>query len=139
MSFIHGKNALLTVHDSAGTQRDLSGDSNQASWSWSRDNPDTTTFSKDSVQRLAGLRDCTLTFAGIWNSGTGVVDATLAGIMAASLNTYVRFAEANVTGCPLLTACMSLQNYEVTAPVNGVVAFTAAFNLSSGSVSASVV
>lgn len=139
MSFIHGKNALITAHDSAGTQRDLSGDTNSATWTWSRDNPDTTTFGKDSIQRIAGLRDATLNFAGIWNSGTGVVDAVLSGIMAASLNTLVRYAPANVSGCPLFAACMLLQSYEVSAPVNGVVAFTGAFQLSSGSVSASTV
>jgi len=139
MSNIHGRNSLITVHDSAGTQRTLSGDTNATTFTWSRDNPDVTTYGNDSIQRISGLRDAALTFAGIWSTGTGNVDAVLAGIMAASLNTLVRFAPANVAGCPLFAACYLLQSYEVTSPVNGVVAYTGAFQLSSGSVSASVV
>lgn len=139
MANVHGRNSLITVHDSAGTQRDLSGDSNSTTFTWSRDNPDTTTYSDDSIQRIAGLRDATLNFAGIWSSGTGNVDAVLAAIMAASGNTLVRYAPANVAGCPLFSACYLLQNYEVNSPVSGVVAFTGAFQLSSGSVSASTV
>lgn len=135
----HGRNALVVLYDNAGASRDLSGDHNTTTLTWSRDNPETTTYGKDTTQRIAGLRDATLTGAGIWNTGASALDSILAGIMAGSGNTLVRFAPVGVTGCPLYTGCMTLNSYEITPPVNGAVAFSYSLQMASGSISASTV
>ena len=140
MSNIHGRNSFISVTESAAASADLSGDTNNTTWTWSRDNPEATTYGKDSIQRISGLRDAALTVAGIWNNNDGASTATacvMRGLMAGSLNSYVRYAPAKVTSCPLFTACMLVNSYEETSPVNGVVTFTAALQLGSGSVTAS--
>jgi len=140
MSNIHGRNSFIALFDDAGASADLSGDANNTTWTWSRDNPDVTTYGKDSIQRIAGLRDATLTVAGIWNDAAGASTATacvVRGLMAGSLNSYVRFAPAKVTACPLFCACMLVNSYEENSPVNNVVTFTFSAQLGSGSVTAS--
>lgn len=140
MSNIHGKNAFIMLTDSSAASADLSGDTNQWTFTWSRDNPDTTTFQKESVQRISGLRDGALSVAGVWNNNDGASTATgcvLRSLMSGSMNTLMRIAPAKVAACPLFAACMLVSSYEESAPVNGVVAFSYTLQLASGSVSAS--
>ena len=138
MPNVHGKNAKIWVWDTGGTYRDMSGDTNNITLSWSKDNPDTTTFGKDTHTRISGLRDATLTGAAVWNSAeTTSVDAVMSAHMSASDNILVMFAPGgSITGCPVYSACMLINQWEVTAPVDGVVAATFGFDISAGSVTA---
>ena len=131
----HGRNATVFVWDSAGACQNLSGDHNNISLTWPRDNPQRTTFGKDTHQRMSGIRDATLTGAGIWNTGSGSIDALLSAIMAASLNTLVHYAPGgSITGCPLYSACYLLSQYQITGPLNGPVGVSYTFQIASGSV-----
>jgi hypothetical protein len=131
----HGRNAQLFVTDNFGTCRNVSGDLNNIVLTWLRDNPDATTMTYDSHQRIPGLRDATLTGAYVWNGAeTTAVPQVLDGLLTGSANALVQFAPAgSITGCPLYTACMLVNSHAITAPVNGVVAGTYAFALASGS------
>lgn len=136
MPFVHGKNVVIWVYDSGGTCRNLSGDKNSVTLSWSRNNPETTTFGKVAVQRIAGLQDATLSGAGIWNSdATTGIDVVLSGLIAASTPALVLFAPGgSVSGCQLYSACMQISKFDVVGPVNNVVAVNWEFQLGSGSI-----
>ena len=137
-SFIHGLNGVVFLHDTGGTCRNVSGDLNSVTLSWTRDNPDTTTLSKVNVQRITGIRDATLTGAGIWNAdqtpGTDDIFSTL--MNASNVHTLIQWAPAGcaVSGCPVYSGCFQISQYEIAGPVNGPVAFNWSFQLSSGSV-----
>lgn len=140
MAQAHGRNAKLFVWDSAGTCRDLSGDHNNVTLDWTRDNPQVTTLGDDTHQRLAGIRDATLTGAIVWNSGTGAVDSVLSALMSASTITLVHFAPgASSTGCPLYSGCMLISALNVNSPVNGPVAANFTMQIASGSVTVGTV
>ena len=137
MPFVHGTNSVLFLWDSGGTCRNVSGDLNNIALSWTRDNPDTTTFGKTTVQRIGGLQDATLTGAGLFNTAeTTSINAILEALMAASAtNTLVNWVPgACLSGCPMYSACMLLSAFDVTAPVNGPAAISYTFQIASGSV-----
>lgn len=127
--------------DSGGTSRMLTQDLNSYGLAWTRDNPATTTFGKESVQRISGIRDATLSLAGIWNEeAASGIDIVLSGLLAASNNALVRFMPAGcISGCAFYTGCFLVSQYQMTAALNGAVAITATLQLSSGSISASTV
>ena len=139
-SFIHGLNGTIIVYDSGGSPRNVSGDINSVTLSWTRDNPETTTLGKVNVQRITGIRDATMSGAGIWNadnaSGTDDIFSTLMG--ASNVHTLIQWAPAGciVSGCPIYSGCFQISQYEITGPVNGPVAYNWTFQLSSGSITA---
>jgi len=115
----------------------VSGDLNSVTLSWTRDNPDVTTFGDVNVNRLTGIRDATLNGAGIWNSDTNATDDVFSALMNASnVNTMIAWAPAGcaVSGCPLYSGCFQINEYSPTGPVNGPVAYSWAFQLASGSI-----
>ena len=135
MAQSHGRNAIIKIEDDGGTVRDLSGDMNSVTLTWTKENFDTMTFGKDNMQRISGFRDVTLTGAGIWNgTETTSIDAVLSGLLSGSKVTVACYAPGgSVSGSPLYIACMLLNSYEITAPVGGVTAVTWAFHLAAGS------
>ena len=139
MPFAHGTQTKVFIWDTGSTCRDLSGDFNSVTLSWTRDNPDVTTFGKNTIQRIGGLMDAALNGAGIWNSGATSSACVLADLMNASLPTLVRYAPASITGCPVYVACMLVSQFEVTGPVNGPTGISWAFQVAAGSMSASQV
>ena len=132
---VHGRNSLLIVEDGSSTSRNVSGDMNSIVLTWSRDNPVTTTMGNDTQQRISGMRDVVLTGAYIYNGQeTTGVPQVMDTLLAASNIAVVKFAPAgSVTGCPLYTACMLINNHQVSAPVNGAVTGTFGFEIASGS------
>lgn len=134
----HGRNAKLLLWEPSGSIRDISGDLNSVVLTWTRDNPDVTTFGNDSHQRIAGLRDATLTGAYVWNAcETCGVPQVLDIVLAASAIVQIQYAPGgSITGCPNYTACMLPNSHSHTAGVNAPVVGTFAFQLASGSVTA---
>jgi len=141
MANMHGKNSVIVLYDSGGASQNLSGDTNNVSLQWSRDNPDITTFGKDTVHRLAGLRDYTLSVTGISNNAGSATSDTLDDIMTGSgYTTFKYYPYGNVTaGCEFWTGSAILSSYEETSPLNGPVGFSYVLQAGSGSLTASVV
>lgn len=141
MPFAHARNGKLFAWDSSGTCRDISGDLNNITLAWNRDNPETTTLGKDTIQRMAGLRDVTLTGAAVWNSdsGSGAWDV-LDDLMSGSIVTLLKYVPgASITGCPMLTGCFLISALGLAGPVNAPTGLTFSFQIASGSLSASTV
>lgn len=137
MTQIHGRNAVVVAWDSAGASQTVSGDMNSWTLTWSRSNPEVTTFGRDTIQRIAGLRDVTFDLAGIWNSGGSSI-ATLSNAASGSANTLLKVWPAPVTGSPGWTGCFLLSAYNEAATLDAAVTFGATFQISSGSLTASV-
>ena len=138
MTQIHGRNATVIMYDAGGASQNVAGDLNSYTLTWSRDNPDVTTFTKDTVQRISGIRDVSLDIAGIWNSG-GSAAATLSNAASGSINMLIKIQPAPVTGSPFFTGCFLMSSYNEAAAVTAAVTFGATFQISSGSLTASVV
>ena len=51
MTQVHGRNLVLQLFPSGAASLNVSGDMNSANLTWSRNNPETTTFGKDTVQQ----------------------------------------------------------------------------------------
>jgi len=140
MPQIHGRNWSLHIWDNSAASRNATPDLTSLSLSWSRNNPDATTFGKDSVQRISGLRDATLSGAFIYNTDTNGIRDVLEDLTSTSTVTLLKFISASgVAGCPMWTGCFLLSAYEESVPLDGPVAATFTFQLASGSLSASVV
>ena len=140
MAQIHGRNLKLHIDDVSAASQDFTGDFNNITFSWTRDNPDVTTFGKDTIQRMAGLRDATLSYSGIFNTGTVTAACVIGGLMNGSALTRVRwFPAGSTTGCMFWTGCFLVSKYEEVGPVNGPMAINMEMQMASGSVSASTV
>ena len=141
MPKVHGMNSTILVWDASNASRNISGDLNSATLFYTRDNPDVSTFGNNDVQRIAGLRDCTLSGAGFYNTddSTGI-DAIFSGLISSSVYTLVKFVPGPCSsGSPLYTGCFLLSQYEISGPQNGPIGVNYTFQLASGSLSASSV
>ncbi len=132
---VHGKNSILVIWDATGASRNVSGDMNSITMTWSRDNTDSTTFGQDSTQRVPGIYDAKLTGGAIFSGqDTTGIDAVMANIMAASLNTLVHYLPAGSrSGSPLYSGCFLVDQWEISGAVKSTVAATWSFSLASGS------
>ena len=141
MPFIHGRNSALAIWDSSAASQLVQGDLNSISFSWTRDNPETTTMGKDTKQRIAGVRDATVSFAGIWNASAVLgIDTVCSALMTASTIALLKYYPAGVTtGCAFYTGCFLLSEYSLQSTLSGAVSVTGTFNMASGSMSASTV
>ena len=140
MPGIHGKNGKILIQNTSGTFVDISGDFNNVTMTFSRENPETTTFGYDTVQRIAGIRDVQIQFAGIYNTGTNTAACVIPELMAASLNTVIKWAPGGcVSGCRMWTASFLPSSYEEQGPNNAPIGVNATFQMASGSLSASTV
>lgn len=136
----HGTNTKLHVSDSSAASQDLSGDLNNVTLSWSRNNAIVTALGDNSVQRISGLRDATITATVVWNSGTNAATCVIGGLMGASAITLVKWMPAGcITGCLMWTGCFLPSAYDETGPIDGAVGATFTLQLASGSLSASTV
>lgn len=141
MPFIHGKNSAIAIWDSSGASQLVQGDLNSISFSWTRDNPETTTMGKETKQRIAGIRDAKISFAGIWNASAVLgIDTVISALMTASTNTLIKYYPAGVTtGCGFYTGCFLVSEYSLQSTLSGAVSVTGAFDMAAGSMTASTV
>ena len=138
---IHGRNTVLEMWDTSAASWNISGDLNNVTMSWSRDNSDVTTFGNTYTQRISGMRDYTLQATAIYNAeSSSGVNAIMAAHLNASANILFKWYPATKTsGCEFWTGCAQISAYEEGAPVNGAVTLSFTLQGSSGSLSASTV
>ena len=78
MSFVHGKNTVVWVDNSAGTLTDISEHCDSADFGREADTAEVTTFGKDSKIYIPGLKDGTFSVEGPWNK---TIDEHMDGIL----------------------------------------------------------
>lgn len=140
MQGIHGTNTTLVIWDSAGASQNVSGDLNSVDLDWSRDNPNSTTFGQNTTQRIAGIRDYTLSVAAIFNNGASSAASAISQAIAGSYNVLFKWYPVPLTtGCEFWTGCALPSSYKESANLSGPVAVSFTLQAGSGSLSGSTV
>lgn len=129
-TFIHGKGAkvLLDAYD-------LSEYFNSADVSQTIDTAETTGFGSSSKSYIVGLRDQTLSLAGMYSQDAGGSDATLSGILGAATTPLVTVAySAGTIGNRCVLGRAHETSYSISNPVADVSSVTADFTASTDAV-----
>ncbi len=136
---LHGYNWVVQLFPNNAASLVCSTELNSVSLKWDRANPDVSTFGTTStVKRIAGLRDYSVDFGGIWSSGTtaSAVTSVLATEMNASSFTYFLIAPASIAGSPTYGGCAMIGNLSITGNMSTATAI--AFTLQAGTGSLTV-
>lgn len=134
MTQAHGNSVILHFFPSGAASANLTGDLNSVAMRWDKNNPDVTTFSGTTLERISGLRDYAVDYAGIFNTGTGNVEAVMTTEMNASTNTlFVLAPGGSISGSPTYSGCALLSNLTVNGPLNGPVAISFTLQAATGS------
>ena len=137
MPFVHGSRAALWLDDQNAVCQNMKADLNSITFTRSKNNPESTTFNDNTVQRLDGLKDATLDFTGIWRTSVGAsaVVGLLDTMYSNSLVSRAQYAPTgSLSGCPLYTASMVLNSYAVNSPVDGITTVNFAMSIAVGSI-----
>lgn len=136
MSNILGTNSIVQLFTTSGSL-DVSGDFNSTNLQFSRNNSEVTTYGMTTVARISGLRDYSLDFAGIFNSGSNTAFSYILADMNASLRTVFKFAPGgSVSGSPYFAGSALISAFNVESPVGGPVAMSLTLQAGAGSLTA---
>jgi hypothetical protein len=118
MAFRHGKNTGVFYNGA-----DLSPYFNEASVSNDVEVAETTAFGDTDKQYIAGLRDGTLSAAGMFDGSQGAIDQTLSALIGAEAADVVTLTPDGVAvGRRAFSAAARQTSYEISSPVSDVVA-----------------
>lgn len=126
MAKAHGKDSYLQLDDSAGTLRDIGQycDNIETDRSW--DMAESTTMGLEDKEFLPGLGGGAITFSGKWDdaatTGPDVVLHGIGGLETSS--SFVFGPSGNAAGKVKYTGESYLENFKVSAPLEGVVKFS---------------
>lgn len=130
MAFLHGKSTAVYF-----AEKNLTAYFNSASRNASVETAETTVFGQNSKSYIAGLKDGTVSVAGLFDGAAGAVDEILAGSLGATSAKPVTFvlAATPAVGSPTQHGGGVTTSYEVSAPVGDVVSTSAEFQMTQGS------
>lgn len=127
MAFVHGKNSVFKIDNSAGSLTDISTYVKDCSLSESVDVPETSTFGDSAKTFITGLSSATFSISGLFDATANTV---LSGIVAATASKSFEYGPAgSANGAPKFTGEAILTSYSVTGDVADAVQFTAEFQI----------
>lgn len=148
MAFTHGKNAQFILRDATNTWRDMTSYVSEVTLPAKAGVAETTVFGRGAKTYIGGLLEGTMTMKGFFDpTSPGGPDVVLAGLLGtqatkgltvvaqvATQSNYGQFilfpsGSTAASGVGALGDVV-ITDYQVSAPVSGVVAFTATFQLS---------
>jgi hypothetical protein len=131
MSFEPGKGAVFLIDDATLALKDISAYINSADFNRDVDTPESTTFGNNDRTYIPGLAGATLSISGFWDSTatTGPDDVLQQNVGKATTSTFNYGPQGSVTGDIVYTGECILTSYVVSAPVDGIVSFTADFQV----------
>lgn len=146
MAFTHGKNAQFALRDITNTWRDMSSYVSEVTAPGKAGIAETTVYGRGAKTYIGGLLEGTLTVKGFFDStAVSGPDVVLAGLLGTQPSTgltvvaqvtaqsnygqMILFPSGAASGVGLI-ADVVITDYQVNAPVSGVVAFNATFQLS---------
>ena len=142
MTRSHGRKAELWVDNESSVCKALQADLTSITANFSKANPETTALGDDDVAReVDGLRDYSLDVSALFSTGTGGCFLDVMNDMYTGGSSYRRVQYApggSVAGSPVYTACMRLNNFSVTTPVDGVATMSATFENAFGTTASSL-
>lgn len=131
MAFWHGKGLAFKIDNSAGTLATLTSYVDSVDLDNSVDMGETTTASAEDKTFVSGQAEHDLSISGKYDeTATTGPDAVLFGIVGLETSSTFEIGPAGSTsGRPKYTGECFLTGYKVSAPVGGVVTFTADFKV----------
>ncbi len=129
MAFKHGSDSTVTVDDSGGTARSITG-VDSVSLTQNGEPAEVTSLGDNSKAFIAGLKDATVSISGSWDvTATTGNDVVLGGIVGGSAGTIVYSPDGGTTTYTFEAFCTS---YEMSSPVADKVSFSADFQQTGG-------
>ena len=145
MAFVHGKHTQIALRDVNNTWRDMTPFAGEVTLPSKAGVAETTVFGRGAKTYIGGLLEGQLTLKGYFDPQTNGIDQVLSGLTGTQPTTgltvvgavttqsnygqFIFFPSGVGTGIAAIGDVVLL-DYNITAPVTGVVAVTASFNFS---------
>ena len=128
MAFVHGKDSVFKLDNSGGTLTDISSYVNSVDFPETADVAETSTLGSSAKSYIVGLKDATLSIAGLWDS---TVDGILGAVVGQSATLSFEYSpEGTGSGAIKYTGECILTSYSQSSPVGDVVSYSADFQVS---------
>lgn len=128
MAFVHGKDSVFKIDNSGGTLTDISSYVNSVDFPETADVAETTTLGDGSKTYIVGLKDSSLSIAGLWDS---TLDGILGAVIGQSATLSFEYSpEGTGSGAIKYTGECILTSYAQNSPVGDVVSYSADFQVS---------
>jgi hypothetical protein len=128
MAFVHGKDSAFKLDNSSGTLTDISTYVNSVDFPETADVAETTTLGDSSKSYIVGLKDATISIAGLWDS---TVDGILGAVVGQSATLSFEYSPEGTASSKIkYTGECILTSYSQSSPVGDVVGFSADLQVS---------
>ena len=128
MAFVHGKDSVFKLDNSGGSLTDISTYVNSVDFPETADVAETTTLGAGSKTYIVGLKDSTLSVAGLWDA---TADAIFGAVVGQSATLSFEYSpEGTASGKIKYTGEAILTSYAQNSPVGDVVSYSADFQVS---------
>ena len=128
MAFTHGKDSVFKLDNSSGSLTDISSYVNSVDFPETADVAETTVLGDDNKTYIVGLKDATLSLAGLWDS---TIDGILGAVVGQAATLSFEYSpEGTASGKVKYTGECILTSYAQSSPVGDVVGYSADFQVS---------
>lgn len=128
MAFVHGKDSVFKIDNSGGSLTDISAYVNSVDMPQTVDVAETTVLGKDNKTFIVGLKDATISLAGLWDS---TVDGIFGAVLGQSATLSFEYSpEGTSSGKVKYTGEAILTSYSKNSPVGDVVSYSADLQVS---------
>ena len=128
MAFTHGKDSVFKLDNASGSLTDISSFVNNVDFPETADVSETTTLGADNKTYIAGLKDATISLAGLWDATADAIFGAVVG-QSATLS-YEYSPEGTATGKIKYTGEAILTSYAISSPVGDAVGYSADLQVS---------
>ena len=128
MAFTHGKDSVFKLDNASGSLTDISTYVNNVDFPETADVSETTTLGADNKTYIAGLKDATISLAGLWDATADAIFGQVVG-QSATLS-YEYSPEGTATGKIKYTGEAILTSYAISSPVGDAVGYSADLQVS---------
>tara|TARA_R100001460_G_scaffold107800_1_gene157149 strand:+ start:2989 stop:3399 length:411 start_codon:yes stop_codon:yes gene_type:complete len=128
MAFVHGKDSKFKLDNAGGSLTDISTYINSIDFPQTADVAETTTLGDGSKTYIVGLKDSTLSVAGLWDA---TADAIFGAVVGQSATLSFEYSpEGTGSGKIKYTGEAILTSYSKSSPVGDVVSYSADMQVS---------
>ena len=128
MAFTHGKDSVFKLDNASGSLTDISSFVNNVDFPETADVSETTTLGADNKTYIAGLKDATISLAGLWDATADAIFGAVVG-QSATLS-YEYSPEGTASGKIKYTGEAILTSYAISSPVGEAVGYSADLQVS---------
>ncbi len=128
MAFTHGKDSVFKLDNASGSLTDISTYVNNVDFPETADVSETTTLGADNKTYIAGLKDATISLAGLWDA---TADAIFGAVVGQSATLSFEYSpEGTASGKIKYTGEAILTSYAISSPVGDAVGYSADLQVS---------